>query len=587
MTTHQPKIEKLVAELCPNGVEFKELKDICLSINAGGDLPKNYTKGLIEPTDKYPYPIYSNGTEDKALYGYTDGYKIDSEAVTISARGTIGYHTVRAAKFTPIVRLIILIPNVDLITSKFLNYALDVTEIGHSGGSIPQLTVPNVKKIKIPLPPLAVQQEIVKILDTFTELEAELETELEAELGARKKQYEHYREGLLSIDKDMLSIDLNEIANYSKTRIAANELNVDCYVGVDNLLQNRQGKTISNYVPKTGKLTRYEVGDILVGNIRPYLKKIWQATNVGGANGDVLVIRVNEIDKMKISSRFLYHLLASDEFFNYNMQNAKGAKMPRGNKSAILKFKIPIPSLAEQARIVAILDKFDALVNDISIGLPAELKARRQQYEHYRDEMLSFGDEVKLVSLGDLGVFNYGFTDKAKNHGNVRFVRITDINENGKLRPNDSKFLDLTDSNKEFILEKGDILMARTGATYGKTVLFNEEYSAIYASFLIRIRFNVGNVIPAYYWHFAQSGLFWDQAKKLVGGGAQPQFNGNVLKKIQIPLPQLAEQARIVAILDKFDALVNDISIGLSAELKARRQQYEYYREKLLTFKEN
>jgi len=291
--------------------------------------------------------------------------------------------------------LIILIPNVDLITSKFLNYALDVTEIGHSGGSIPQLTVPNVNKIKIPLPPLVVQQEIVKILDTFTKLEEELEEELEAELGERKKQY-----------------------------------------------------------------------------------------------------------------------------------------------------------------------------------------------EHYQDEMLSFGDEVKLVSLGDLGVFNYGFTDKAKNHGNVRFVRITDINENGKLRPNDSKFLDLTDSNKEFILEKGDILMARTGATYGKTVLFNEEYSAIYASFLIRIRFNVGNVIPAYYWHFAQSGLFWDQAKKLVGGGAQPQFNGNVLKKIKIPIPPLAEQARIVAILDKFDAIVNDISIGLTAELKARRQQYEYYREKLLTFKE-
>jgi type I restriction enzyme S subunit len=114
--------------------------------------------------------------------------------------------------------------------------------------------------------------------------------------------------------------------------------------------------------------------------------------------------------------------------------------------------------------------------------------------------------------------------------------------------------------------------------------LYNEDYTAVYASFLIRIRFKENTILPAYYWHFAQSSFYWEQTKKLVGGGAQPQFNANVLKLIKIPLPPLAEQARIVAILDKFDALVNDISIGLPAELKARRQQYEYYRNKLLTF---
>ena len=172
MNNHQSKIENLIAELCQNGVELKELEQVCLSINAGGDLPGNYRKGQKYPTDEFPYPIYSNGTDESALYGYTDSYKIDKEAVTISARGTIGYHTVRLPKFTAIVRLIILIPNNNLITTKFLNYTLDITEIGHSGGSIPQLTVPNVKKIKIPLPPLPIQQEIVKILDTFTELEA-------------------------------------------------------------------------------------------------------------------------------------------------------------------------------------------------------------------------------------------------------------------------------------------------------------------------------------------------------------------------------------------------------------------------------
>jgi len=116
-------------------------------------------------------------------------------------------------------------------------------------------------------------------------------------------------------------------------------------------------------------------------------------------------------------------------------------------------------------------------------------------------------------------------------------------------------------------------------------MLFNENYQAVYASFLIRIRFKENNILPSYYWHFAQSRFYWDQANKLVGGGAQPQFNANVLKEIKVPIPPLDDQHRIVAILDKFDALVNDISVGLPAELNARRKQYEYYRNKLLTFK--
>lgn len=186
-------IDTLIAQLCSNGVEFRELGEVCLSVAAGGDLPKNYKKGQVLPTNEFPYPIYSNGCDGNGLYGFTDKYKIDSEAVTISARGTIGFHTVRKAKFTPIVRLISLIPNKEMIVTKFLNYVLDITPIGGTSGSIPQLTVPNVKKIKIPIPPLTIQLEIVNILDKFVQLEAELN----AELQARRKQYEYYRGKLL------------------------------------------------------------------------------------------------------------------------------------------------------------------------------------------------------------------------------------------------------------------------------------------------------------------------------------------------------------------------------------------------------
>ena len=127
--------------------------------------------------------------------------------------------------------------------------------------------------------------------------------------------------------------------------------------------------------------------DILIGNIRPYLKKIWLADGSGGTNGDVLTIRA---DRKFLTPEFLYQCLASDDFFQYDMNHAKGAKMPRGSKDDVLNYKIPIPPLEEQNRIVAILDRFDTLTNDLTSGLPAEMEKRRLQYEYYRDRLLTF-----------------------------------------------------------------------------------------------------------------------------------------------------------------------------------------------------
>ncbi len=183
---------------------------------------------------------------------------------------------------------------------------------------------------------------------------------------------------------------LGEIATYSKSRTPSSGLDADSYIGVDNLLPDMRGKVGSSYAPTSGTSIGYEPDDILIGNIRPYLKKIWLADSAGGTNQDVLVVQIKEEMRKDLKSRFLYHQLASEKFFAYDMQHAKGAKMPRGDKESILKYEIAIPPIEEQERIVSILDKFDTLVNDLSSGLPAELKARRQQYEHYRDRLLTF-----------------------------------------------------------------------------------------------------------------------------------------------------------------------------------------------------
>ena len=256
-------------------------------------------------------------------------------------------------------------------------------------GSQSNLNAKKIKSYPIPVPPLRVQARIVDILDKFTQLEAELEAELEA----RKKQYAYYRDQLLKFSQyPPLNVNiewktLGEVAEYVRQRVAVDQLCAQTYVGVDNLLPNRAGKQDSNYLPSEGNAIAYQPNDILIGNIRPYLKKIWKADNEGGASGDVLVVRIKN---SLLTPGYLYHLLADDRFFSYDMQHAKGAKMPRGNKEKILDYVIPLPPLSEQRRIVEILDRFDTLTNSISEGLPREIALRRKQYEYYRDALLRF-----------------------------------------------------------------------------------------------------------------------------------------------------------------------------------------------------
>lgn len=191
----------------------------------------------------------------------------------------------------------------------------------------------------------------------------------------------------LTIDCQVKYVKLKDVAAFSEERIDVTNVTKDTFVGVDNLLQNRAGKVKSIHVPQFGKCVSFRPGDILIGNIRPYLKKIWRATHAGGASPDVLILRANST---KIDSSYLYHILSTNSFFAYDMQFAKGTKMPRGDKSKILEYKFILPPLEEQHRIVAILDRFDKLCNDISAGLPAEIEARKKQYEYYRDKLLSF-----------------------------------------------------------------------------------------------------------------------------------------------------------------------------------------------------
>lgn len=292
---------------------------------------------------------------------------------------------------------------------------------------------------------------------------------------------------------------------------------------------------------------------------------------------------VTSIDKMILLNKFLFYWMTSEGKKFDIFYRGSGIKHP--SMKDILEMRIPIPPLPVQEEIVRILDKFTELTNELT----AELTKRKQQYKYYCDKLIHYhmdGNKFPVTKVGDIARFTYGYTEKAQDVGAARFIRITDITEDGCLNSINAKYVNLTKDNKRYLLKKGDILMARTGATYGKTVCIPNDAPAIYASFLIKISLDNTKIINRFYWHFSRSSMYWLQANNLASKGGQPQFNSNVLCKVLMPIPPLEEQKRIVAILDRFDALCNDLTSGLPAEIAARKKQYEYYRDKLLTFKE-
>lgn len=380
---------------------------------------------------------------------------------------------------------------------------------------------------------------------------------------------------------------LKEIAEYSKERISSDDLDETNYVGVDNLLQDRKGKTISTRVPVKGNSTRYEPQDILIGNIRPYLKKIWLADCIGGTNGDVLVIHSTFKD---IDSKFLYQVLANDKFFEYNMLHAKGAKMPRGNKQKVMDYHIPIPPLKIQREIARILESFSGLKSELTSKLATELTARKKQYTFYREQLFCFDEiEVERKVLKEIGEFKRG----------KRFVKDDMISEGvpcihygemytyyGTWAKESKSFLseDLVERKNLRIAGQGDVVIVAAGETIediglGTAWLGNEGVVIHDACFSFRSPLN-----PKYVAYFTRTKQFHNQIKKHISSGKISAINARGLEKVLIPVPSPEEQERIVTILDKFDILTTSISEGLTKEIELRKKQYEYYRDLLLTF---
>lgn len=259
-------------------------------------------------------------------------------------------------------------------------------------------------------------------------------------------------------------------------------------------------------------------------------------------NQRVGLIRANE---ELINKDFLKALLLSAKFYEYCQYTAGGGAQGNISPTEIMNFKFPLPPLIVQELLAYSIKSYNEVVS-----------GARQILSAYKPQ-INFDPEWETVELGNVCKTEYGYGDTAKDTGEARYIRITDINENGTIKNDEVRYVDLNEESKKYLLKKGDLVVARTGATYGKTLLFEEDYPCVFASFLIRLNFDSSKILNKYYWMFTQSSNYLVQKQQLMSGGAQPQFNANAIIKIKIPLPPLDVQEQIVSSLNNEIQLLN------------------------------
>jgi len=270
-----------------------------------------------------------------------------------------------------------------------------------TGTKVRRLSAESLSKIRIPVPPLEIQREVVKVLDDFTVLEADLEADLETELEARRRQYEYYRDALLSFGELRKQVNirwmtLGEIGELVRGNGMPKSDFVDSGIGCIHYGQiyTRYGvwttDTISFVPAKTAaKLAKVEPGDVVITNTSENVDDVCKAVAwLGDAQivtgGHATVLKHNEDPK------YLSYYLSTSHFLVEKKKHATGTKVIDVSAKSLAKITIPLPPLEEQQRIVAILDRLDALVNDLSACLSAEINARRRQYDYYRGRLFSF-----------------------------------------------------------------------------------------------------------------------------------------------------------------------------------------------------
>ena len=376
------RIDDLTAELCGDGVEFKRLGDVA-RIKNGKD-HKSLHAGDI--------PVYGSG----GIMRYVDAFAYDKPSVLIPRKGSLGNLFYIDTPFWNVDTIFYTEVDGSQVLPKFLYYFLATVGLGemNQAGGVPSQTQSVLNELKIPVPALQVQHEIVKVLDMFTKLEAELEAELEA----RRRQYQYYRDALLGFaDRpDIQWVPLAEIGEFIRGRRFTKADYVEDGIGCIHYgdIYTQYGTTaekVKTHVRSDmrGTLRFAKHGDVVITDVGETVEDVGKPVAWLGAE-EVAIHDHCYAFRHPMNPTFVSYCMQTTSFISQKAKYVARTKVNTLLMKGFSKIRIPVPSPEEQARIVSILEKFDALVNDLSSGLPAEIAARRQQYAYYRDRLLTF-----------------------------------------------------------------------------------------------------------------------------------------------------------------------------------------------------
>ena len=607
-------IDEMIKELCPDGVEWKELGNPEVAKLSRG---KVMSKQFLEE-NKGEFPVYSSQTTNNGEIGKISSFDFDGEYITWTTdganAGTVFY---RQGQFSITNVCGIIDIKCKELLPKFVYYFLTITAKKHvsSGMGNPKLMSNVMAKIKIPLPPLEIQEEIVKILDKFTEYV----TELTAELTLRQKQYNYFRDYLLNFDSDSSGGANNKVYQVEWKTLG------------EILIKGRGTKVTAGQMKelhKDGAPIRIFAGgktfaDVDYGDIPE--KDVHHEEAIIVKSRGIIDFEYytkpfsfkNEFwsyssDSDDVNLRYVYHYLNHNK--SHFQHIAGNMQMPQISSNDTEKYKIPLPTKTVQSRIVQVLDNFDTVCNDLNIGLPKEIELRQKQYEYFREKLLTFtaegvypgqwtvdsergpSDLIRLlnwvfgpirVQLGAICDFTRGNGLQKKDFTEEGFpvIHYGQIYTRYGFSTKDTvSFTSQTVFDKLKKAQSNDIVMATTSENVedvGKAVVWEgEEVIGVSGdSYIIQTSQNA-----RYLNYFFKSVHFQSQKEKKVTGTKVIRINAKDMEKFVINIPSLEDQSHIVSVLDAFDTLTNSIAEGLPKEIELRQKQYEFFREQLLSF---